>query len=50
MTDPYKILGVNPNATDDEIKAAYRQLAKKMNISESDPFWGMSDWNVALAE
>ncbi len=29
MTDPYKILGVNPNATDDEIKAAYRQLAKK---------------------
>ena len=29
MSDPYKILGVSPNATDDEIKTAYRQLAKK---------------------
>jgi len=29
MDDPYKVLGVSPNATDDEIKAAYRRLAKK---------------------
>ncbi|MFA5675942.1 MAG: DnaJ domain-containing protein [Christensenellales bacterium] len=27
--DPYKILGVNPSATDAEIKTAYRRLAKK---------------------
>lgn len=29
MTDPYKTLGVSPSATDDEIKEAYRNLAKK---------------------
>lgn len=29
MTDPYKVLGVPTTATDDEVKAAYRRLAKK---------------------
>ena len=29
MTDPYKILGVSPTASDDEIKQAYRRLAKQ---------------------
>ena len=29
MNDPYKILGVSPDATDDEIKTAYRNLARK---------------------
>ena len=29
MTDPYKVLGVAPSATDDEIKKAYRDLARK---------------------
>ena len=29
MTDPYKVLGVSPTATDDEIKQAYRELVRK---------------------
>lgn len=29
MNDPYKILGVSPDATDDEVKKAYRNLARK---------------------
>lgn len=27
--DPYKVLGVSPSATDDEVKRAYRELARK---------------------
>lgn len=29
MTDPYSILGVSPQASDEEVKAAYRNLSKK---------------------
>ena len=29
VTDPYKVLGVSPEATDEEIKSAYRQLVRK---------------------
>ena len=29
MSDPYSVLGISKNATDDEVKTAYRNLARK---------------------
>ena len=34
MTDPYQILGVSRDASDDEIKKAYRTLSRKQKGEE----------------
>lgn len=36
MSDPYKVLGISPNATDIEVKNAYRALARKYHPDNYD--------------
>lgn len=51
MTDPYQVLGVSRDASDEEIKSAYRRLAKKyhpdMNPGDAEAARKMNEINAA---
>ena len=51
IDDPYKVLGLNPGASDEEVKAAYRCLAKKyhpdLNPGDQEAARRMQEVNAA---
>ena len=54
INDPYKVLGVDRNASDDEIKQAYRRLAKKyhpdLNPGDAEAARKMQEVNAAYEQ
>lgn len=54
MDDPYKVLGVSPDASDEEIKRAYRNLAKKyhpdLNPGDKEAARKMQEINAAYEQ
>ena len=54
IEDPYKVLGISPDATDEEVKQAYRRLAKKyhpdLNPGDEEAAKKMQQINAAYEQ
>ena len=54
IEDPYKVLGVSPDASDEEVKRAYRRLAKKyppaLNPGDQEAARKMQEVNAAYEQ
>ena len=54
IDDPYKVLGLSPDASDEEIKKAYRRLAKKyhpdLNPGDAEAARRMKEVNAAYEQ
>ena len=54
IDDPYKVLGISPDASDEEIKKAYRRLAKKyhpdLNPGDAEAAQKMKEVNAAYEQ
>ena len=54
IEDPYKVLGVSPDASDEQIKSAYRRLAKKyhpdLNPGDQEAARKMQEVNAAYEQ
>ena len=54
IEDPYKVLGISPDASDEEIKKAYRRLAKKyhpdLNPDDAEAARKMKEVNAAYEQ
>lgn len=54
IDDPYKVLGISPDASDEEIKQAYRRLAKKyhpdLNPGDKEAARRMQEVNAAYEQ
>ena len=54
IDDPYKVLGLSPDASDEDIKRAYRKLAKKyhpdLNPGDAEAAKKMQQVNAAYEQ